>query len=205
MYGGVEKTPAMKEADKKLVETVLAHGETRESGARRAVRRGFDALHQGDLSTAIKRFNQAWLLDPKFGGAYWGFATILAERDRKVSAAERMFERAKDLLPQDADLEVDYGQFMGKSNRPQSAIEHFKRALALNPAARDAQAGLATAYAELGDFAQALVHAKISVERKEYLPPAVVPAFACMAELLEKNARPTEAQQRACLSKASAR
>jgi|SRR6185312_247712 len=40
------------------------------------VKLGFDYLYRGDINTAMKRFNQAWLLDPKNENAYWGFGAV---------------------------------------------------------------------------------------------------------------------------------
>jgi tetratricopeptide (TPR) repeat protein len=41
---------------------------------------GWKYFYQGDLDTAIKRFNQAWLLDEKNYEAYWGFGIICGKR-----------------------------------------------------------------------------------------------------------------------------
>lgn len=40
------------------------------------VKRGFDYLYKKDFKTAMFRFNQAWLLDPKNENAFWGFGAI---------------------------------------------------------------------------------------------------------------------------------
>jgi len=63
MYGGIEKSAELKEADRKYINGVKAMGFTLEQGAVEAAKRGWTAMHQGDLKTAMKRFNQAWLLD----------------------------------------------------------------------------------------------------------------------------------------------
>eukprot|EP01037_Dinobryon_pediforme_P000913 gene913-920_t len=40
------------------------------------VKLGFTYLSNGDVKTAMERFNQAWLLDPKNENAYWGYGAI---------------------------------------------------------------------------------------------------------------------------------
>jgi len=58
MYGNVEKTPAMLQADQAFLESIVKAGMTREQGAVDAVRRGWRALAENDMRTAILRFNQ---------------------------------------------------------------------------------------------------------------------------------------------------
>ena len=41
---------------------------------------GWKYFYKGDLDTAIKRFNQAWLFDEKNYQAYWGFGIICGKR-----------------------------------------------------------------------------------------------------------------------------
>src|SRR2546428_13216482 len=67
MYGGREKTEEMKKADGKLLDTIQKLGLSREEGAKKAVESGWGFFDNTDLATAMKRFNQAWLLDPENG------------------------------------------------------------------------------------------------------------------------------------------
>lgn len=45
--------------------------------------RGWEYLRSGDVSTAIKRFNQAWTLYPENHETLWGMAMVLLERAKK--------------------------------------------------------------------------------------------------------------------------
>lgn len=187
MYGGPERNAEQRAADNELLAAVAKLGKTRREAAEHATKRGFQFFRRGDHATAIKRFNQAWLLDPEFGGAYWGFAVILHERDKNMVEAERMFVKAGRLLPEDADLQVDFGRFFGKTGRPRRAIEHYEQALSLNSNARDAHAGLASAWTVLGEFRKALAHAKISVSRNEYHPKQIVDVLQCFVDILDRG------------------
>ncbi len=39
---------------------------------------------------AMRRFNQAWLLDPNYPDIYWGFASVLSDQEEYCEAAEHM-------------------------------------------------------------------------------------------------------------------
>ena len=70
MYGGREKTPAMREADAQFVQDSTADGTSREAASREMAQLGWQYFYRNDFSTAMKRFNQAWLLDPNDPEAY---------------------------------------------------------------------------------------------------------------------------------------
>lgn len=119
MYGGIKRTPAEIESDNKLIETVTKN-QTRQEASREAARLGWEYYHESDLKTAMKRFNQAWLLDPENPYAYWGFGLILAEKAQKKASVEmidqavQMLERTAELLPQNSrvftDLALSYSE-----------------------------------------------------------------------------------------------
>jgi tetratricopeptide (TPR) repeat protein len=46
---------------------------------------GWSSLLKGDRSTAMKRFNQAWSLNPRNARALWGMAIVQYERTRRAS------------------------------------------------------------------------------------------------------------------------
>lgn len=194
MYGEIEKTPAQKQADSALIAGILADGYTLEQAARYAIKLGWDAIRRGNLSTAVIRLNQAWLLDPDAGHVYWGFAVVVDMRDHDTRAADRLFGMALERLPGDPDLHVDYGRFLAREADVQlrhgndttakmrlaASTEQFKAALALDPEARDAQGGLATNYALAGNLEKAYQHMEIAIERDEDHSFNVVRMLACM-------------------------
>jgi tetratricopeptide (TPR) repeat protein len=75
-YGNVKKDQGYSEEDRKFIELVLKNDTTNRKGSEHLVRLGFQYLGSGDIETAMHRFNQAWLLDPKNENAYWGFGAI---------------------------------------------------------------------------------------------------------------------------------
>ena len=200
MYGGGEKNAAERAADNEFLAAIAKLGKTRREAAEHATKRGFQFFRRGDFATAIKRFNQAWLLDPEYGGAYWGFAVILFERDKEIGSAGEMFSKAAGMLPTDLDLQVDYGRFYGKTGRPRKAIERYEQALRLNSNARDAHAGLTSAWVALGDYRQALFHAKISVDLNEYHPKQIVDVLQCFVDVLDRGRELNDQSGSACVA-----
>jgi len=94
MYGGFEKTAWQKQADETFMATVLPDfGNDRGAAANQFAEDAWKFVYSGDNTTAIKRFNQAWLLDPENTKALWGFAVISRARGNS-EAALRFYEMA---------------------------------------------------------------------------------------------------------------
>jgi len=75
-YGNVLKSEGQKQADEELINEYLAKEGTHRKASELLIKLGFDYLYKGDLKTAMYRFNQAWLLDPKNENVFWGFGAI---------------------------------------------------------------------------------------------------------------------------------
>jgi tetratricopeptide (TPR) repeat protein len=92
-FGGEKKTPEQIKLDQDLIDWALkkAGGDARYA-AEQAARVGWDYFYNGDSSTAMKRFNQAWLLDPTYADAYWGMAVIVGNGGDDAQALELLEE-----------------------------------------------------------------------------------------------------------------
>ena len=108
MFGGYEKTAQQKRADEHLLQTVLPEfdGDAM-AAAEHFAREGWNLYYRGDHQAAIKRFNQAWLLDARNTHALWGFAVISRERGQ-MDAALRLYRQALDTGAKDARLRQEY-------------------------------------------------------------------------------------------------
>ena len=122
MYGHLEKTAAQERADKKYIKYMTNRFHSRAEAADSAAKAGWDFYYKGDRSTAIKRFNQAWLLDPENQLALWGFAGICQDCEH-MEEAIKYFEMALEEGPENAMLERDYRNAL-------LAMEHRQQALA---------------------------------------------------------------------------
>lgn len=153
MYGGIEKTPAMIEADEKFISAIAESGISKEEAARHLAKRGWQSFSQKDISTAIKRFNQSWLLYPYCYETYWGFALVYLLRDGDIANADTMFAEALSLKPDVGNFYVEYGRFTAE-NKPgslENAIALFQKGLEMDPRIRDGYIGLIRSYSKKKD------------------------------------------------------
>lgn len=95
MYGGMDRStvPELKAADEKLISETSSHYGNREKAAEAFVEQGFRFYSQDNLGMAMRRFNQAWLLDPGNPQVHWGFGSILNDQDKMCEAMSH-FEMA---------------------------------------------------------------------------------------------------------------
>jgi len=107
MFGHIQKTATQQESDKRFLAQMTKDGRSPEAAADYVARVGWSAFNQGDRSLAIKRFNQAWLLNPKNQFALWGFAAICVDRGQ-VEEAVRYYRMAIDSGPENSKLQKDY-------------------------------------------------------------------------------------------------
>lgn len=106
MYGNGFKTQEMIASDEEFIATCIQQDGTRELASRHASKRGWDFFYRGDADTAMKRFNQAWLLDPNNPETHWGFGIIMSTR-MDLEEAEKHFSRALELDPNNGRLLSD--------------------------------------------------------------------------------------------------
>lgn len=74
-YGHAAKTKQQLETDSAFIKTATQK-ESPEKASEALVQLGFKYLNNGDPQTAMYRFNQAWLLNPKNPEIYWGFGSV---------------------------------------------------------------------------------------------------------------------------------
>ena len=146
----------MQEADRRFIEGALNTGMTRVQASDKSVQLGwqyFQSRH--DIATAMKRFNQAWLLDPENGDAFHGYAVLVMERDHDAVQAELLFRRGAESPRQSPGIWLDYGRFLLKVRKPAEALAPLRKALTFPDMGPDAQALLTLALAQSGDLAGA--------------------------------------------------
>ncbi len=123
MYGLAEKTAAQKRADDEYIDRMTRGGRSRQAAALIAAKNAWNVFYSGDKPMAIKRFNQAWLLDPDNQLALWGFAVTCVDRGQYDEAA-RFYRLAIDSGPSNPGLERDYRLTLRKIEkmRPRTAV-----------------------------------------------------------------------------------
>ncbi len=117
MYGSYEKTDHQRAADEQFIRMALPDFDgDHAAAAEHFARSGWNAYYEDDWSTAIKRFNQAWLLHAENQHALWGFATISRERG-KLDAALHYYEMAVDAGAEITKLNEEYRRLQAQVAR----------------------------------------------------------------------------------------
>ncbi|RSK39590.1 tetratricopeptide repeat protein [Hymenobacter perfusus] len=88
MFGGQPKTPEQRAADQQFIATALQQHGTAQAAAHVYTNFGWGYLQQGSPVVAIKRFNQAWLLDSTLADVYYGFSAW--QQPTNPTEAERL-------------------------------------------------------------------------------------------------------------------
>lgn len=109
MYGGVEKSRALRKADAEFLAFCDQNFPSRKEAAAHHAKRGWNYFYANDYNTAIKRYNQAWLLDSTNASAYWGFGIIEGTRGHSTEAL-RYFQLSLRHNPANRRLLLDIGQ-----------------------------------------------------------------------------------------------
>jgi predicted CXXCH cytochrome family protein len=119
---------------------------------------------------------QDWPRDvPSWEGK--GFALWMTGQ---LPEALEAYEMALGLAPEREQSLVDAAGVLGKLQRPGEALALWRRALLINPASADYQAGEAAALARLGDWPAAAVSARKAIALNPLLvPPRTILVTAC--------------------------
>ena len=138
-YGNAAKSKEQKEADEDFIKTSLSQDGTHEKASQHLVDLGFKYLYRQDLRTAMYRFNQAWLLDPKNENSYWGFGAVYFMFNDFTSAMKQ-YDKGLALNPKSSNILTDKATihltlFNTKGATPDldSATRIFKRSYGINP------------------------------------------------------------------------
>jgi hypothetical protein len=149
MYGGSEMSGGVLAANQELVDRATREFGDLRAASRDATGRAWKAYYEGDLDTAIKRFNQGWLFDKEYPEVYWGFALVAGQRaaktDPEVDLKEsiRFLQLAREMDPKNGRIMGDLafshailGHFY--KTKVQLAEDHFGKARELFPKAYEA-------------------------------------------------------------------
>ena len=106
MYGGVFKTATMRLADEDFVAAAKKRFPTARAASDHYAELGWQFLGSREPRTAIKRFNQCWLLDATNANCFWGFGTFEIRMGHTDQAIEHL-EKARAMMPSSVSLQVD--------------------------------------------------------------------------------------------------
>ncbi len=171
MYGTAGKTRKLTERDAAFIASIEKAGKTRQTVAKDVIRQAWEAYGKTDYKSAIRKFNQAWLLDPENGDAYHGFALISTVRDKNADEAEKFFRMALGKPGVSANAYVSYGRFLWIVERHDEAQVQLQKGLAVSPTAHNARLHIARVYYKKKDYGKACEWARLARDNNDELPP----------------------------------
>lgn len=166
MYGETDRQsdPALRMVDEKLIADVSKEFGNREKGSDAFIDQGIRFYRMDNVSLAMKRFNQAWLLDPSNPNVFWGFALVYHDQGENCKAKE-MIDRGVSLNLSRPMALADAGRIYtlcGASNTAldektkslyfEKSEELYKKASATSPNNEYVYGSWATAYYWRGDY-----------------------------------------------------
>ncbi|NEM98958.1 tetratricopeptide repeat protein [Pontibacter burrus] len=106
MFGKIAKTEAQQKSDEKFLKSSDASFSTRPEASKFFMERGWQYLNEGQIDTAMHRFNLAWLLNPDNSETYWAFGLVTVARGNPAEAVE-YYQKALSYEPKNALLLSD--------------------------------------------------------------------------------------------------
>ena len=108
-YGNIEKTEEQKQFDATFIAETMKKIKDTAAASEKMAELGFQYLYErGDFVTSMRRFNQAYLLNPKNADAYHGFGTIYLNLGAMEEAREQ-FDKGLKIDPEHPELLAEYG------------------------------------------------------------------------------------------------
>jgi len=192
-YGPGAKTEVELAADAKFLAT-MDQGFTgdRKKASKEVSALGWRLFREGKPAEAMRRFNQAWLLNAANGEALWGMGASQGARG-KTDEALALFQEAAQSLDDDVDFAADYARtlgFAGAATKDDALLQQaFARFAGVHKKAPQHTLNLqnwAITLFTLGNYTEAW--AKIRQAEATPRRSALDPAF--IAALQEKMPRP---------------
>ncbi len=129
---------------------------------------GWQYFYEKKLDVAMKRFNQAWLLDSLNADVYWGFGNLVGMQGKFMESIS-LFEKSLKLNPNNAKVllsaSISYGNAFYQSKDVKylnTSIELLKRAVVVEPKNPQLYAQLAASYTYFTQRDSALKYLKIA-------------------------------------------
>jgi tetratricopeptide (TPR) repeat protein len=151
-------------------------------------------INRGDAHAAISQYRKALELEPKLRGVRYELGEAILQDSRATAAleaAEKEFRAALTDNPADARAEYRLGTICSLRRDYRTAIEHYSRAVQLQPDNAYAQQELGAAWIKMGGLEKALEHLLIATR----LDPLYPTAHYRLGTLYRQLGREIEARQ----------
>lgn len=151
-YGNVAKTKEQIAEDDTFIKLCLKEDVTYQKASEHMVGLGFKYLYKGDIKTAMRRFNQAWLLNHQNENAYWGFGAIYFTFNDNDEALKQL-DKGLVINPNSSNILTDKatiytGYFVNKHDISylNNAIALFTQSYKIDPVNQNTLFKLSVAY-----------------------------------------------------------
>lgn len=152
MYGDEVKCQEQLSIDQKFLSESDEKFENRQDASKQYVEFAWEYFYKSDYETAMKRFNQSWLLDSTNADSYWGFGNLLGvQKDFQKSII--LLEKSLKINPSNPtvyeNLALSYGQLFGETNDKlllDKSVENLKKSIQLEPNSARTLGQLTNAY-----------------------------------------------------------
>ena len=138
-YGNVRKPKELLEMDQELIQGEVKQYGTHRKASDTLISFGFNNIYSGDIRTAMYRFNQAYLLDPKNENVYWGYGSIYftfndtEEALKQYNKGLAINPNSSNILTDKATIYMSLFQYKGGTDYLNKAIELFNKSYKIDP------------------------------------------------------------------------
>lgn len=148
LFGERAKNLTQKAADEVFLKSCEGSFKNRKEACQFFCERGWEYLAEGQLDTAMYRFNLAYLLHPKCSDAYWGMGVVCFQQG-KMEEATRVLGKGLEQEPNNAGLMADLATLNLTQYKENKDSAHLIKALGLLTKSVGIDATNATAFLRL--------------------------------------------------------
>ena len=136
MYGNIPPDLELQKIHDKYIKTVITDHGSREAAILGGLETAWYFYSKNDFKTAIKRFNQVWLLDPNNAEVFYGFG-LLMDRQSKTDDAITFYRKSLELDPNNEKAMCCLASISCKKALKNKAYDEFEKSLLLYQKAID--------------------------------------------------------------------
>lgn len=127
MFGNKPKTEAQQKKDERFLTSCDKSFLNRQEASSFFMERGWEYYNEGQVDTAMYRFNLAWLLNPNNVDPYWAFGLISASKGNNAESIT-YYEKALALEPKNSMLLSDMASSYLALYREKKKKKNLKKA-----------------------------------------------------------------------------
>ena len=109
-YGNIQKTPEQIDVDQQFIDKLLdEYDGDKKKASKKMTELGFKYLYEkGDFVTAMRRFNQAFLVEQNNADIYYGYGTVFFNLG-EMEKARMQYDKGLNIDSEHAEILTDYG------------------------------------------------------------------------------------------------